>query len=57
MKDLKNVFLTSGCPGCNRPFYNERPNLTYNYPSVRLLLKNLDMLNSQLKSVGFPLEG
>lgn len=57
MSDLKKVFLTSGCPGCNRPFYNERPNLMYNYPSVRLLLKNLDTLNSQLKSVGFSLEG
>lgn len=26
-------FLTSGCPGCNRPFYNERPlGPIYNYP-------------------------
>ncbi|MBC7131366.1 hypothetical protein H5T51_09220 [Candidatus Bathyarchaeota archaeon] len=26
-------FLTSGCPGCNRPYYNERPGgLIYNYP-------------------------
>jgi len=26
-------FLTSGCPGCNRPYYNERPGETlYNYP-------------------------
>ncbi|MHA1264254.1 MAG: radical SAM protein [Candidatus Helarchaeota archaeon] len=26
-------FLTSGCPGCNRPFYNERPSeVLYNYP-------------------------
>ena len=26
-------FLTSGCPGCNRPFYNERPGgIIYNYP-------------------------
>lgn len=57
MEDLKKVFLTSGCPGCNRPFYNERPSLIYNYPSVRLLLKNLETLNSQLKSVGFSLEG
>jgi biotin synthase len=36
---LKNViengtaFQTSGCPGCNRPYYNERPGGTmYNYP-------------------------
>lgn len=26
-------FMTSGCPGCNRPFYNERPGgPIYNYP-------------------------
>jgi biotin synthase len=26
-------FQTSGCPDCNRPFYNERPGGTmYNYP-------------------------
>jgi len=26
-------FLTSGCPGCNRPYYNERPSgPIYNYP-------------------------
>ncbi len=27
------AFQTSGCPGCNRPYYNERPGKTmYNYP-------------------------
>jgi biotin synthase len=27
------AFRTAGCPGCNRPFYNERPGGTmYNYP-------------------------
>ncbi|UCE37142.1 MAG: radical SAM protein [Thermoplasmata archaeon] len=37
-KELMNVvepsaFQTTGCPGCNRPFYNERPGETlYNYP-------------------------
>ena len=26
-------FLTSGCPDCNRPYYNERPgSILYNYP-------------------------
>jgi len=26
-------FLTSGCPGCNRPYYNEKPSgPLYNYP-------------------------
>jgi uncharacterized radical SAM superfamily protein/biotin synthase-related radical SAM superfamily protein len=29
------AFRTSGCPGCNRPFYNERPGgVMYNYPEV-----------------------
>ncbi|MGQ9513647.1 MAG: radical SAM protein [Thermoproteota archaeon] len=38
MQELKNTlepsaFQTSGCPGCNRPFYNERPSSRmYNYP-------------------------
>lgn len=27
------AFLTSGCPDCNRPYYNERPGgVMYNYP-------------------------
>jgi biotin synthase-related radical SAM superfamily protein len=27
------AFCTAGCPGCNRPFYNERPaGPMYNYP-------------------------
>jgi len=29
-----DAFRTSGCPDCNRPFYNERPGtILYNYPS------------------------
>ncbi len=28
-----DAFCTSGCPGCNRPFYNERPSAPlFNYP-------------------------
>ncbi|HDQ06104.1 MAG TPA: radical SAM protein [Candidatus Bathyarchaeota archaeon] len=31
--DTGEPFLTSGCPGCNRPYYNERPGCPlYNYP-------------------------
>jgi biotin synthase len=37
--ELKNrlvdgiAFETSGCPDCNRPYYNERPGgIMYNYP-------------------------
>jgi len=38
LEELKNeiqpiAFQTSGCPGCNRPYYNERPSgVMYNYP-------------------------
>lgn len=39
--DLKEIlkegaaFQTSGCPGCNRPYYNEKPGGTmYNYPRL-----------------------
>lgn len=31
----EKAFQTSGCPDCNRPFYNERPGQTlYNYPWI-----------------------
>jgi lipoyl synthase len=31
--DSGKPFLTSGCPSCNRPYYNERPGgVIYNYP-------------------------
>lgn len=30
-----DCFRTSGCTGCNRPYYNERPgDIPYNYPSA-----------------------
>lgn len=30
---FREIFLTSGCPHCNRPYYNERPKITpYNFP-------------------------
>ncbi|MFX1487822.1 MAG: radical SAM protein [Promethearchaeota archaeon] len=56
-KELKNIidntnaFLTSGCPGCNRPYYTSKPSgPIYNYPrmlnekeqqEIYNLLKNL----------------
>ena len=31
--NMGTAFMTSGCPGCNRPYYNERPSgPLYNYP-------------------------
>lgn len=54
LEDLANhAFLTSGCPGCNRPFYNERPGKDlYNYPypiGRDTAKKALDMAMSYLR--------
>lgn len=36
-------FQTSGCPGCNRPFYNERPGGDmYNYPSPLTVVESIN---------------
>lgn len=37
IEHLVQAFLTSGCPGCNRPFYNETPRKVYNYPNAVML--------------------
>ncbi|RUM46673.1 MAG: biotin synthase [Hyperthermus sp.] len=38
VEELGEAVLTSGCPGCNRPFYNESPRgPIYNYPSRAML--------------------
>ena len=37
-------FVTSGCPNCNRPYYNERPGgLLYNYPSMPMKAELAEM--------------
>jgi biotin synthase-related radical SAM superfamily protein len=42
-------FLTSGCPDCNRPFYNEKPSgPIYNYPR-ELKTQETDAIKDQLK--------
>lgn len=42
-------FLTSGCPNCNRPFYNEKPRgPIYNYPKP-LSLKDLRKVAEELE--------
>jgi biotin synthase len=45
-------FQTSGCPNCNRPFYNEKPNdtLLYNYPKS-LNQKEIEKIKKQLLSL------
>jgi len=45
-------FLTSGCPGCNRPYYNERPGgPLYNYPNKLLVNKDLHRILEDLKNL------
>lgn len=46
--DTAQAFRTAGCPGCNRPYYNERPGGTmYNYPR-RLSRQEADAEISEL---------
>jgi len=41
-------FLTSGCPNCNRPYYNERPSgPIYNYPRS-MTLQEIDQVSKEL---------
>jgi biotin synthase len=45
-------FLTSGCPNCNRPYYNEKPSgPIYNYPR-KIGQKELSEIESQLSLPG-----
>ena len=42
-------FLTSGCPDCNRPFYNEKPSgPIYNYPR-KTSREEIEKIKKQLK--------
>ena len=50
------VFVTHGCPGCNRPFYNETPGGTmFNYPNVPIatVQGEIDQFIEDLKADGF----
>ena len=50
------VFVTHGCPGCNRPFYNETPGGTmFNYPNVptATVQREIDQFMEDLKADGF----
>ena len=43
-------FQTSGCPDCNRPFYNEKPSgPIYNYPK-KLSQEEIEKIKKQLFS-------
>ncbi|MCX8168660.1 MAG: radical SAM protein [Candidatus Methanomethylicia archaeon] len=43
-------FKTTGCPDCNRPFYNESPGEDlYNYPETNMVIRDLEKIKMQLK--------
>ncbi len=45
-------FQTSGCPDCNRPFYNEKPSgPIYNYPK-KLSAHEIELIKQQLNCLG-----
>lgn len=51
-EDLIQALRTSGCPYCNRPYYNEPPGkILYNYPDESLLEKHREILWSQISEV------
>ena len=48
----KDIFITRGCPSCDRPFYNESPRGSiYNFPDIKMVslseIKN-DILNHKI---------
>jgi len=44
--DNSDAFMTSGCPGCNRPYYTSRPSgPIYNYPRILSNNENDDIFN------------
>jgi len=47
--EYKEAFLTSGCPSCNRPFYNESPKgPIYNFPSMNMLLDEWEGIREEV---------
>ena len=47
-----DAFLTSGCPGCNRPYYTSKPSgPIYNYPRSFLTHEMDDILKSLINTI------
>jgi len=47
-----DAFLTSGCPGCNRPYYTSRPSgPIYNYPRTLVTHEMDDIFKSLMNTV------
>jgi len=51
-EDAVNYVLVRGCPGCNRPFYNESPrSKIFNYPSRSTVLKDLNKVLEDISKI------
>ncbi|MEW6231369.1 MAG: radical SAM protein [Chloroflexota bacterium] len=49
------AFQTAGCPGCNRPYYNERPGrVMYNYPRPLTPQENQAAVSLVLEALAAP---
>ncbi len=49
--EYREAFLTSGCPSCNRPFYNEDPRgPVYNFPNMDLLDRSWEEVRREVIS-------
>ncbi len=47
-----SLFLTTGCPSCNRPFYNESPKGPYyNFPSISFAKERLAIIRRDLEKI------
>ena len=50
LDDYKEAFLTSGCPACDRPFYNESPRgPIYNFPNWDLLNRHWENVRREVR--------
>jgi len=48
--ETSNAFMTSGCPGCNRPYYTSKPSgPIYNFPRKLAVKEQYEIYNSLLK--------
>lgn len=51
--ELIQALITSGCPDCNRPFYNESPRgPLYNYPNKDVLERHKEKIIGELSRIG-----
>jgi len=49
---LLKALMTRGCPGCNRPFYNESPKIEpYNFPNIDYLGKYINNIKKEISNI------